>query len=114
MTRAINFNAGPAALPLPALERAQAELLDFAGSGMSGMARSDGGKENEQVHHEARALLRDLLKVPESYDVLFLQGGATQEFAQVPLNFLPAGRTADYVITGAWGEKALSEARSCA
>ncbi len=114
MTRAINFNAGPAALPLPALERAQAELLDFAGSGMSVMEHSHRGKEYEAVHREAQVLLRELLKVPDSYDVLFLQGGATQEFAQVPLNFLPAGKTADYVIAGAWGEKALSEAKACA
>ena len=114
MTRAINFNAGPAALPLPALERAREELLDFAGSGMSVMEHSHRGREYEAVHHEAQALLRELLRVPESYDVLFLQGGATQEFAQVPLNFLPAGRVADYAISGAWGEKALAEAKACA
>ncbi|GAC1347619.1 MAG: 3-phosphoserine/phosphohydroxythreonine transaminase [Myxococcales bacterium] len=114
MTRAINFNAGPAALPLPALERAREELLDFAQSGMSVMEHSHRGKEYEAVHHEAQALLRELLSVPADYDVLFLQGGATQEFAQIPLNFLPPGKTADYVITGAWGEKALGEAKACA
>jgi phosphoserine aminotransferase len=111
MTRVINFNAGPAALPLPALERAQRELLDFAGSGMSVMEHSHRGKEYEAVHDEAIALLRELLRVPPSYDVLFLQGGATQQFAQVPLNFLPKGARADYVVNGVWGEKAIAEAR---
>src|SRR5262249_13005297 len=112
MPRVINFNAGPAALPLPALERAQRELLDFAQSGMSVMEHSHRGKEYEAVHAEAIALLRELLGVPEGYQVLFLQGGASQQFAMVPLNFLPAGRQADYLVTGAWGEKALAEAKT--
>jgi phosphoserine aminotransferase len=111
MTRAINFNAGPAALPLAALERAQREFVDFAGSGMSVMEHSHRGKEYEAVHNEAIALVRDLYGVPQSYDVLFLQGGASHQFAMVPMNVLPAGKSADYVITGAWGEKALAEAR---
>jgi phosphoserine aminotransferase len=111
MTRAINFNAGPAALPLPALERAKDELLDFAGSGMSVMEQSHRGKEYEAVHNEAIALLRELLAVPADYDVLFVQGGASQQFATVPMNLLPAGKSADYVLTGAWGEKALAEAK---
>src|SRR5215470_2689209 len=106
MTRVINFNAGPAALPLPALERAQRELLDFAGSGMSVMEHSHRGKEYEAVHNEAIALLRELLSVPADYDVLFLQGGASQQFATVPMNFLSQGESADYVVTGAWSEKA--------
>jgi phosphoserine aminotransferase len=114
MTRALNFNAGPAALPLPALERAREELLDFAGSGMSVMEHSHRGKEYEAVHNEAITLLRELLAVPADYEVLFVQGGASQQFAVIPMNLLSAGKSADYVITGAWGEKALSEAKSTA
>jgi phosphoserine aminotransferase len=114
MKRAINFNAGPATLPLPALERAQAELVDFAGTGMSVMEHSHRGKEYEAVHNEAIALLRELYGVPADYDILFMQGGASQQFAQLPMNFLTPGSSADYVVTGAWGEKAVSEARSVA
>jgi phosphoserine aminotransferase len=114
MARTMNFNAGPAALPLPALERAREEFLDFAGSGMSVMEHSHRGKEYEAVHDEALALVRELLGVPDGYDVLFVQGGASQLFAQIPMNLLPAGKSADYVTTGAWGEKALGEARATA
>ncbi len=114
MARIMNFNAGPAALPLAALERAQAELTDFAGSGMSVMEHSHRGKEYEKVHDEAIALLRELLGVPDSHEVLFVQGGASQLFAQVPMNLLGKGAVADYVITGAWGEKALGEAKTVA
>jgi phosphoserine aminotransferase len=110
MTRAINFNAGPAALPLPALERARAELVDFAGSGMSVMEHSHRGKEYDAVHEEALSLLRELYAVPKDYDVLFVQGGASQQFATVPMNLLHPGKSADYVVTGAWGQKALAEA----
>ncbi|HME90806.1 MAG TPA: aminotransferase class V-fold PLP-dependent enzyme, partial [Myxococcaceae bacterium] len=102
--RMINFNAGPAGLPLPALERARDELLDYQGSGMSIMEHSHRGKEYEAVHNEAIALLRELLGVDDGYEVLFVQGGATQAFAQIPMNFLDKGRSADYVVTGAWGE----------
>jgi phosphoserine aminotransferase len=111
MSRKINFNAGPAALPLPALERARDELLDFAGSGMSVMEHSHRGKEYEAVHDEAIALVRELLGVPASYEVLLLQGGATSIFAEIPMNLLEKGKTAQYLITGAWGEKALGEAK---
>jgi len=111
MSRKINFNAGPAALPLPALERAREELLDFAGSGMSVMEHSHRGKEYEGVHDEAISLVRELLGVPSSYEVLLLQGGATALFAQIPMNLLDKGKTAQYLITGAWGEKALGEAK---
>jgi phosphoserine aminotransferase len=113
-SRAINFNAGPAALPLPALERAQRELTDFAGTGMSVMELSHRSKEYEAVHDEAGALLRELLGVPDSYDVLFLQGGATTQFALIPMNFIDKGRSADYLVTGAWGEKAVSEGKAAA
>ncbi|HEX9205210.1 MAG TPA: 3-phosphoserine/phosphohydroxythreonine transaminase, partial [Candidatus Deferrimicrobiaceae bacterium] len=111
MNRKINFNTGPAALPLPALERAREEFLDFSGSGMSVMEHSHRGKEYEAVHDEAIALVRELLGVPESYEVLLLQGGATTLFAQIPMNLLEKGATTQYVITGAWGEKALGEAK---
>ncbi len=111
MKRTINFNAGPAALPLPALERARDEFLDFSGSGMSVMEHSHRGKEYEAVHDEAIALLRELLGVPAGYEVLLLQGGATALFAQIPMNFLEKGATAQYLVTGAWGNKALGEAK---
>jgi len=105
----MNFNAGPATLPLPALERARAELLDFAGTGISVMEHSHRGKEYEKVHDEAIALLRELCAVPDDHEVLFLQGGASMQFALVPMNFLQPGASADYVVTGAWSEKAHSE-----
>jgi phosphoserine aminotransferase len=110
----MNFNPGPAALPLPALERARDELLDFAGSGMSVMEHSHRGKEYEAVHDEALALLRGLLDVPASHDIALLQGGASMQFALVPMSFLPPGGSADYVVTGAWGEKAHAEATAWA
>ncbi len=112
MNRTRNFNAGPAALPLPALERARDELLDFAKSGMSVMEHSHRGKEYEAVHDEALALVRELLGVPDTHEVLFIQGGASQLFAQVPMNLVDKGRSADYVVTGSWGEKAFSEAKT--
>jgi phosphoserine aminotransferase len=114
MARTRNFNAGPAALPLPALERARDEMLDFAKSGMSVMEHSHRGKEYEAVHDEALALLRELLPVPATHEILFLQGGASTLFAQVPMNLLERGQSAEYVVTGAWGEKALGEARTVA
>jgi len=110
MARAHNFNAGPAGLPLPALERAQRELLDFEGTGMSIMEHSHRGKSYEAVHDEAVGLIRKLCGVPDDYHVLFLQGGASLQFAQVPMNFLPPGKSADYIVTGGWSEKAYQEA----
>ena len=109
--RAINFNAGPAGLPLPALERARDEFVDFKGSGMSILEHSHRGKEYEGVHDEAIALLTRLLGIPETHQVLFLQGGASLQFAMVPMNFLPKDGSADYVLTGTWSEKALDEAK---
>jgi phosphoserine aminotransferase len=108
--RTPNFYAGPAALPLAALERAQRELVDFEGTGLSIMEHSHRGPSYEAVHREAMALLRELLSVPDDYHVLLLQGGARQQFAMVPLNLLRPGRSADYVITGNWGIGAHSEA----
>lgn len=110
MKRAYNFNAGPAALPLEVLQEAQAELLDFQGTGMSVMELSHRGKEYEAVHEEAGRLLRVLLNVPDDYSILFLQGGASLQFYMVPLNLLGEGQTASYVLTGSWSEKALEEA----
>src|SRR3954471_4222366 len=110
MARVHNFNAGPAGLPLPALERAQRELLDFEGTGMSIMEHSHRGKAYEGVHNEAISLLRELLGISDNYHVLFLQGGASQQFAVVPMNLLPAGKSADYIVTGGWAEKAYQEA----
>jgi phosphoserine aminotransferase len=108
----MNFNAGPAALPLEALERAQRELTDFAGTGMSIIEHSHRGKAYEGVHNEAITLLKELLAIPDSYQVLLLQGGASQQFAMVPMNLLPQGKSADYVVTGAWGKKAFQEAKT--
>jgi phosphoserine aminotransferase len=108
----MNFNAGPAALPLEALEKAQRELLDFGGTGMSIIEHSHRGKAYEGVHNEAITLLRDVLAIPDTHQVLFLQGGASQQFAMVPMNLLPQGKSADYIVTGAWGKKAFQEAKT--
>ncbi len=110
--RAINFNAGPAALSLPALERAQRELLDVEGTGMSIMEHSHRGKTYEAVHKQAIALTRELLSVPDDYHVLLMQGGASAQFAMLPMNLLVAGKTADYVLTGSWSQKAFKEAKT--
>ncbi len=112
MARVLNFNPGPAALPLSALERAQNELIDFQGTGMSVMEHSHRGKDFEAVHNAAIASMRELLGISDDYHVLFLQGGASQQFAVVPMNLLPQGRSADYILTGAWGKKAYDEAKN--
>lgn len=109
--RVINFNAGPAGLPLAALEQARDELLDFKGSGMSVMEHSHRGKEYAAVHEEATALFGKLLGIPDTHQVLFLQGGASLQFAMVPMNLMAKDGSADYVITGSWSEKALKEAK---
>lgn len=111
MARITNFYAGPAALPLPALERAREELLDFGGTGMSVMEISHRAKEYEAIHNEAIDLIRDLLGVPAGYHILLLQGGGNLQFAMLPLNLLHDGRTADYVVTGNWAKGAYKEAR---
>ncbi len=110
MSTVFNFNAGPAMLPPEVLGQVQAELLDYHGSGMSIMEMSHRGKDYEAINAQAEATLKRLLGVGEGYRVLFLQGGASTQFAMVPLNFLPPGGTADYLVTGAWAEKALDEA----
>ncbi|KAB2928658.1 MAG: 3-phosphoserine/phosphohydroxythreonine transaminase [Dechloromonas sp.] len=110
MTRLWNFSAGPAALPEEVLRQAQAELLDWHGAGCSVMEMSHRGKEFMSILEQAESDLRELLGIPEQYKVLFLQGGATQQFAQIPMNLL-AGRSADYIVTGSWSKKALKEAQ---
>jgi phosphoserine aminotransferase len=110
MKRVFNFSPGPAMLPEPVLRKAQAELLDWQGSGMSVMEVSHRGTDFIEFAARSERTLRKLLGVPDNYKVLFLQGGATLQFAAVPLNLAPAGSVADYVITGNWGEKAVQEA----
>ncbi|MFY3791385.1 3-phosphoserine/phosphohydroxythreonine transaminase [Ureibacillus sp. MALMAid1270] len=109
--RAYNFSAGPSALPLEVLEKAQAELVNFNGTGMSIMEMSHRGKVYEDVHNEAIARLKKLFAIPENYEVLFLQGGASLQFSMVPMNFLQEGKKASYILTGSWSEKALKEAK---
>lgn len=111
MTRTFNFSAGPAALPDAVLEQAQAELLDFKGTGMSVMEMSHRSAEFVDVAARAEADLRELLQVPDDYLVLFLQGGATGQFAGIPLNLTAPGDTVDYVDTGSWSKKAIKEAQ---
>lgn len=108
--RVYNFNAGPAALPLAVLERAQDEFVDFREHGMSIMEMSHRGAVYEQVHNEAKELLKELLGIPAGYGVLFLQGGASTQFAMVPMNLLTEGKVGAYVHTGSWAEKAIKEA----
>ncbi len=108
--RVYNFYAGPATLPLSVLEQAQSELLDFQGTGMSVMEISHRSKAFDKVIKEAEADLKDLLGLGDDYRVLFLQGGASSQFYMVPMNFLPEGAVADYIITGSWSEKAFKEA----
>ncbi|BDU76180.1 3-phosphoserine/phosphohydroxythreonine transaminase [Mesoterricola sediminis] len=109
--RTINFYAGPAGLPLPALERAKEELVDFAGTGMSVMEISHRSKEYDAVHEEALALTRELLDIPANYKVILLQGGAHLSFGMIPLNWLRGEHKADYIVTGNWAEKAYKEAK---
>jgi len=110
MSNVYNFNAGPAILPQPVLAQAQRELLDYQGRGMSIMEMSHRSKEYEAINNAAEAAFKRLLGLDDAYRVLFLQGGASTQFAMVPLNFLPAGAVADYLVTGAWAEKAYEEA----
>ncbi len=111
MARIHNFQAGPAAIPLPVLEKAKEELIDFAGAGTSVMEMSHRGKVFDAVIKGAEANLRRLLNISDDYSVLFLQGGASLQFAMIPLNLLGAGKTADYVHTGSWAGKAVKEGK---
>jgi phosphoserine aminotransferase len=112
MARVINFSAGPAVLPEEVLAQARDELLDWNGSGMSVMEVSHRGKAFTRVAEQAEADLRELLNVPDDYAVLFLQGGATLEFALLPMNLSSPGQGVDYLVTGSWSKKAVSEAKA--
>jgi len=109
--RVYNFNPGPSTLPLPVLQQAQAELLNYKGTGMSVMELSHRSKEFEAIVHSAEALFKKLAGVGDEFRVLFMQGGASLQFALVPLNFLPAGASADYIITGGFAQKAFEDAK---
>jgi phosphoserine aminotransferase len=109
--RIYNFSAGPAVLPLPVLEEAQRDMLSLPGIGMSVMEISHRSKTFDEIIGRADSGIRELMRVPDNYHVLFLQGGASLQFSMVPMNFLPKDGSADYIITGSWGKKALKEAR---
>ena len=109
--RVFNFAAGPAVLPLPVLEEAQRDLVSMPGVGMSILEMSHRGKFFEGVLQQTEADIRKLAGVPDDYKVLFLPGGASLQFSMVPLNFLPRDGSADYVVTGAWSQKAVKEAK---
>ena len=111
MARVYNFSAGPAALPLEVLERAREEMVDWHGSGMSVMEMSHRGKEFMSIIARAEADLRELMQIPANYKVLFLQGGASSQFAMIPLNLLKGRKSADYIHTGMWSKKAIAEAK---
>ena len=113
MSRIWNFSAGPAVLPEEVLRQAQEEMLDWHGAGCSVMEMSHRGKEFMSILEQAEADLRELMGIPANYKVLFLQGGATQQFAQIPMNLL-TGRSADYIVTGSWSKKAYKEAQRIA
>ena len=109
--RIYNFSAGPAVLPVPVLEEAQRDMVSLPGVGMSVMEISHRSKTFDEIIARTEASLRGLLGIPDNYHVLFLQGGASLQFSMVPMNFLPADGSADYVLTGSWGKKALKEAK---
>lgn len=111
MDRVYNFSAGPSILPEQVLERAQKELLNCQGSGMSVMEMSHRSKAFDNIIKETEQDLRDIMQIPENYKVLFLQGGASLQFAMVPLNLFRNSRKADFIITGAWSKKALKESQ---
>lgn len=109
--RVYNFYAGPATLPLPVLKKAQEELLNFNGTGMSLMEISHRSKEYAKVHSRASELVRELMNLPDEYKILWLQGGASTQFYMVPLNLQQKGKTMEYVNTGAWAKKAIKEGK---
>lgn len=109
MARVYNFSAGPAVLPEEVLMEAAAEMMDYNGTGMSVMEMSHRSKAYQQIIDEAEADLRDLLQIPDNYKVLFLQGGASQQFAMIPMNLMK-NKVADYIVTGQWAKKAYQEA----
>ena len=109
MSRVYNFSAGPAVLPEEVLKEAAAEMLDYKGTGMSVMEMSHRSKAFEEIITEAEQDLRDLMNIPDNYKVLFLQGGASQQFAMIPMNLMK-NKVADYIVTGQWAKKAAKEA----
>ena len=109
--RIYNFSAGPAVMPLPVLEEAQRDLVALPGVGMSVMEISHRSKTFEDILARAMADMRELAGIPDNYKILFLQGGASTQFSMVPMNLMTAGATADYIVTGDWGKKAVKEAR---
>jgi phosphoserine aminotransferase len=111
--RIYNFSAGPAVLPVPVLEKARSELLSLGGIGMSVMEISHRSAHFERILRNAEQGIRELLQISDGYRVLFLQGGASLQFSMIPLNFLAKNETADYIVTGAWGKKAVVEAKKC-
>lgn len=111
MERVYNFSAGPSILPLPVLEKVQKELLNYNGTGMSVIEMSHRSSQFQNIIDEASSLLRELMHIPENYDVIFLQGGASLQFSMVPLNVMTEHKRAGYIITGSWSKKALQEAQ---
>ncbi|MFC4775653.1 3-phosphoserine/phosphohydroxythreonine transaminase [Paenibacillus sp. GCM10023252] len=109
--RAYNFNAGPAALPLEVLQQAQEQFVEFGGAGMSIMEMSHRSSIYENVNNETQSLLRELFGIPDHYKTLFLQGGASTQFGMIPMNLLSEGKTAAFVQTGNWSNKAIKEAK---
>ncbi len=111
MARVYNFSAGPSVLPEPVLEKAAKELLEYPGSGQSVMEMSHRSPEFQAIIEGAEALLRELMSIPATYKVLFLQGGASAQFSMVPLNLFGIAPAADFVNTGTWSKKAIAEAK---
>src|SRR5215470_3577243 len=109
--RIYNFSAGPAVLPVPVLEEAQENLLALPGVGMSVLEISHRSKAFDQIIQGAEADIRKLAGIPDNYHILFLQGGASLQFSMVPMNLLPVGGKAEYIITGSWSKKAMKEAQ---
>ena len=110
--RIFNFSAGPAVLPLEVLEEAREDLLSLRGTGIGVLEHSHRGKAFTAVRDEAEAAIRKVGSIPDNYKVLFIQGGASLQFAMLPINFLSEGQTADYVVTGAWAQKAIKDAKA--
>jgi len=111
MSRVYNFSAGPSMLPEPVLKKAAEEMLDYKGSGMSVMEMSHRSNVYMEIHERAEATLRKLMNIPDNYSVLFLQGGASQQFAMIPMNLMDKNRKVDFIHTGAWTKKAIAEAK---
>lgn len=111
MDRVYNFSAGPSMLPLPVLEKAKDQLLNYEGTGQSVMEMSHRSKEYAPIIEGAEALLRKAMSIPDNYKVLFLQGGASSQFAMIPMNLGNKNKKADYVLTGQWAKKAFAEGK---